>query len=337
LRLSNNRLSKFDAGVFPSLTLLYLDKNCLSMVDGLGRCTHLEVLSLREQTSLQATEPAPVLHIDIGDLKDIRKLFLSSNRLSERILSPSMPALNLQLLDIAACGLDGLPTHFGKSFPNLRVLNLNFNALTELAGMAGMNGLGRLTLVGNRVRRLRTLCQIISKLGRTGRYDHSSLKTIDLRGNPLTVGFYPPAVLGSGNNTKKLESTRKRADSQEGQDENRHTALATFGHCADIALPDLASELSKIDSDPGVEIDDPYTIPPADVEADRKYRTRLDESTRVRRMVLELMLYAGSGGAIRVLDGLQLRPILEDEKAAMDRVWDKLEDLGVLKKKAGVF
>ncbi|KAL1971336.1 hypothetical protein VTN77DRAFT_288 [Rasamsonia byssochlamydoides] len=340
LRLSNNRLRSFDAAIFPHLTLLYLDKNYLSTVNGLEKCSHLEVLSLREQMSLQSTEPASILDIDISAMKDIRKLFLSSNRLSERILSPSVPVLSLQLLDLASCGLNGLPAHFGASFPNLRVLNLNFNALTELRGIKGMNGLGRLTVVGNRVSRLRTLCQVIGRLGRTDRYGHSSLRTIDLRGNPLTVGFYPPPVSGSGrngNNAKTLEFALKSADGHKEQDENRHTALATFGRCADIALPELANEVSKIDIDceSEVEIDDPYTIPPADAEADRKYRSRLDESTRVRRMVVELMIYAGSGGAIRVLDGLELRPILEDEKAEMDRVWNKLEDLGVLKKVGG--
>jgi hypothetical protein len=244
----------------------------------------------------------------------------------------------LQLLDVASCGLKEIPGHFGARFPNLRVLNLNFNALTELGGIAGMNGLGRLTLVGNRVSRLRMLCQVVSKLGKSNDHGYRVLKTIDIRGNPLTVGFYPSPVTGSGrgeSNAKLLEYTRQHA--RKNKKNGEQDALAAIGGGTDIAVTNYANAVHENASELDVEIDDPYTVPPADAEVDQKYRSRLDESTKMKRMVLELMLYAGSGGSIKILDGLELRPILEGEKAEVDRIWDKLEDLGVLKRKVETF
>ncbi|THC98678.1 hypothetical protein EYZ11_001881 [Aspergillus tanneri] len=86
--------------------------------------------------------------------------------------------------------------------------------------------------------------------------------------------------------------------------------------------------IPKKDSD----IDDPYTLPPSDPEADQKYVSLLDEPTRLRRRVFELMLYVGTGGSIKFLDGLELRPTFEGG-SDMDHAWTKLEKLGVLKKK----
>jgi protein NUD1 len=334
LKLSNNRLLAFDVDGFPSLRLLYLDKNCLSTIDGLDKCHHLETLSVREQAPLQVDDgAASYFDIDLNALKDIRKLFLSSNRLAERVLSPSRPLLTLQLLDAASCALPSLPSHFGTTFPNLRVLNLNFNALSSVEALAGMNGLSRLTLVGNRIGKLRKFCQVLNRLGRTGTSGPSSVKTVDLRGNPLTVGFYPPPISGSGRgggNNKPLESN---PDAERGvQSEQRSTALASFGHCVDIAGPEDLFDCDKIEGWNDMEIDDPYTVPPADMEADQKYLSSLDESTKLRRMAVELMLYTGTGGAIQVLDGLALRSVLERGGTDVDRVWGKLEELGVLKK-----
>ena len=49
--------------------------------------------------------------------------------------------------------------------------------------------------------------------------------------------------------------------------------------------------------------------------------------------LFELMLFVGTGGSVKLLDGLELRPALE-EGSDMDVAWSKLEKLGVLKKKA---
>lgn len=338
LKLSDNCISALDISSFPSLTLLYVDKNSLSTISGIGKCHQLEILSAREQSFPQADEPLS-LDLDLGLLKDVRKVFLSSNRLSPRTLSPSLPLRSVQLLDIASCALPGLPEDFATNFPNVKVLNLNFNALTDAGGIVGMKCLGRLTLVGNRFTRLRRLCQVLGRVGKGSSGGRSSLKTIDLRGNPLTIGFYPPALSGSGRSEasrpKELKEKEEPERREKGLDEDGFTARANLGGHEDIArvVPwrENGGELEQ-----SLEIDDPYTLPPADAEADRKYVARLDESTKLRRRVVELMLYAATGGTVKVLDGLELQPSIGEEgpeDADMNRVWNRLEELGVLKKK----
>ncbi|GAD99037.1 hypothetical protein AOR_1_1896144 [Paecilomyces variotii No. 5] len=336
LKLSDNRISALDVSSFPSLRLLYVDRNSLSTVAGIGKCHELEILSAREQSFQKGDDPLS-LDLDLGLLKDVRKVFLSSNRLSPRTLSPSLPMRSVQLLDLASCALPSLPEDFAINFPNVKVLNLNFNALSDAGGIVGMKCLGRLTLVGNRFTRLRRLCQVLAHVGKAPSGNRSSLKRIDLRGNPLTVGFYPPALSGSGrSDAGKLKDKEEPVRKEKGLDEDGFTARANLGGHEDVArvVPwiENGGELEQ-----SHEIDDPYTLPPADVEADRKYVARLDESTKLRRRVVELMLYAATGGAVKVLDGLELRSSIGEEvsesNSDVSRVWSRLEELGVLKKK----
>lgn len=337
LKVSSNRLSTFDASYYPRLQLLYLDNNYLTTVSGLSGCSGIEVFSVREQFAGQSPELGASLDIDLSPLSDTRKIFLSSNRLSDRTLAPSVPMLALQLLDIASCGIQVLPNHLGKNFPNLRVLNLNFNSVGDLGAIAHMKGLSRLTVAGNRISRLRMLCQVVSSIGRSSQHDYSSLRTIDLRNNPLTVGFHPPPVSGSGRadtHMKMLEDKLQRAHKRQNRIESGGGLLPiTSDETGDQAVVDYKAGVNSRERVADVEIDDPYTLPPADAEADHKYRSRLDGSTKAKRMAVEVMLYAGTGGSVRVLDGLDLRPILESERTEVDRVWSKLEQLGVFSRK----
>lgn len=319
---------------FPALSLLYLDQNRLSRISGLENCHNLEVLSMREQSQSVESGARIALDVDLGAVKDIRKVFLSSNQLSPRCLSPSSPLLRLQLLDLAACTLPSLPSEFAASFPNLKVLNMNFNSLNELEPLVGMNCLSRLTMVGNRLSRLRRVCQILSRLGRTGRNSPCSLQKLDIRGNPLTVGFYPPAVTGSGkpDDRKKIKGHEQTLAPQQKDRQDLSDALADLNENDHIPQAVTWEEGAKFEMD--VEINDPFTLPRADPQADEKYLGHLDRPTRLRRKVLELLLYAGTSGSLHTLDGLELRPSLGNHASDMGQAWDKLEELGVLRRKA---
>ncbi|KAL4773133.1 hypothetical protein BDW60DRAFT_206435 [Aspergillus nidulans var. acristatus] len=327
LRVSNNRLRSLNVGLFPALTLLYADQNCLSTILGLDQNHGLEVLSVREQEIPDGES----LDLDLGLLKDIRKVFLSSNKLSPQTLSPSAPLLSLQLLDVATCSLKALPIDFATKFPNIRVLNLNFNSLEGVNELLGMNCLSRLTVAGNSISRLRRICQVLSRIGRTSKSSTCTLQKVDIRHNPLTVRFYPPALTGSGKpQPQKLISNEGRRSGH--------------SHGLDLDLPlmeqlEREGQLLQVNGEDGEdtahadpEIDDPYTLPPADLLLDQKYLAHLDQATRLKRRVFELMLYAGTGGAIKVLDGLDFRPVLEPG-SDMNQAWARLERLGVLKKK----
>ncbi|RAL12961.1 uncharacterized protein BO97DRAFT_389431 [Aspergillus homomorphus CBS 101889] len=330
LKVSNNVLRSIDISMFPSLTLLYADQNFLSTISGLGTCRSLEVLSARDQMS---GSNGGLFEVDLGLTQDIRKVFLSSNRLAPRCLAPSNALLSLQLLDIASCSLQVLPEDFASSFPNVAVLNLNFNSLQGVNELVGMKCLSRLAIAGNNITRLRRLCQVLGRIGRTNRGKLCSLQKIDTRGNPLTLRFYPTAVIDSGKaTTKKLKAKEDRPQrTQAGLD--IPSALAEFRDDFDTDHLTVAREDDKSDDSKEVEVHDPYTLPLADPLADQKHLSHLDESTRLRRSVFELMLYAGSGGSIKILDGLELRPSLE-EGSDMNRAWARLEKLGVLKRKA---
>ncbi|PLB47545.1 hypothetical protein P170DRAFT_385316 [Aspergillus steynii IBT 23096] len=333
LKLSNNRLHTLDASFFPSLTLLYVDQNFLTTVSELGQCHSLDVFSAREQM-ISNDQNAGFFDVDLGLVKDIRKVFLSSNKLSLQTLSPSVPLLSLQLLDAASCNIQGLPMDFALNFPNVKVLNLNFNSLSSINELVGVNCLSRLTLAGNCLTRLRRLCQVLSRVGRTNKRKVSTLQKLDIRGNPLTLRFYPHPVRGNGRpeSPRKLRATETHVAQSDNVGLDLPSVLADFGRHGEM----IHSAIGEDDDDvpeKDIEIDDPYTLPLADFQADQKYLAHLDEPTRLRRRVFELMLFVGTGGSVKLLDGLELRPALE-EGSDMDVAWTKLEKLGVLKKKA---
>ncbi|KAL2830541.1 hypothetical protein BDW59DRAFT_18385 [Aspergillus cavernicola] len=325
-KLSDNRLRKLDVGLFPSLTLLYVDQNCLSTISGLWQTQDLEVLSARDQ-AIPDNHNDGYFTLDLGTMKDIRKVFLSSNKLPPETLSPSKPLLSLQLLDLASCQLGDLPPDFSTKFPNVKVLNLNFNSLLGVNELIGMNCLSRLTVAGNSISRLRRLCQVLSRIGRTHKTKTCSLQKVDIRGNPLTVRFYPPALTGSGKQpTQKLMATEKVSAGKYGVE-------LDMSLMAQLERDGQLLPLGEENDEANHEINDPYTLPPADPLMDQKHLARLDQATRLKRRVFELMLYAGTGGALKSLDGLDFRPVLEPD-SDMNQAWTRLEQLGVLKKKA---
>ncbi|KAJ5813058.1 hypothetical protein N7447_010081 [Penicillium robsamsonii] len=333
LKLSENKLETLDTRAFPSVSLLYLDQNHLSTVTGLEVCHNLEVLSLREQTPSKEKDLEHRLDIDLGLVKDVRKVFLSSNKLSRQSVCPSAPLLRLQLLDLAACTLKILPNDFALSFPNLKVLNLNFNSVDDVEPLVGMNCLARLMIVGNRLSRMRRVCQILSRLGKTGKGTACSLRKLDLRGNPLTIGFYPPAVTGNGNaDRRKLKPQDQVVVRHQETHRDLSDALTELRNVDQISHRATMGDEPQTDRD--IEVNDPYTVPLADPQADVKYVRHLDQATRLRRRVLELLLYAGTSGSLHTLDGLDLRPSLGDESSDMNKAWDRLEHLGVLRRKA---
>lgn len=286
LDVSENRLSFIDLAEVPHLKNVKLDKNSLASIESLRRLRHLETLSWREQTLVPAYGLSEVQY---QHCHDVRNLYLSGNTIST--FTTSTAFLNLQSLELASTGLQNLSPDFGLRCPNLRELNLNYNAVRDLRPLLGIMKLQRLSLVGNRVSRLRRTAAVIDRLG-------EELLGIDLRNNPLTTGFYIP---------QELSRTEKRL------------------------VPRVASQRSM---DDGIDSEEQaakaYSLAPLDKEADSASRERLDEDTKLRRRVYE-MLIVNACKTLQQLDGLEVDREMVGRK---DDVWERLVELGVLKEKS---
>ncbi|KAF2276170.1 uncharacterized protein EI97DRAFT_467401 [Westerdykella ornata] len=182
LRLCRNGMRTLDIGHYcPRLESLYVDGNHLPHIPGLERLRCLRTFSAREQ----AVEDGSANGSYVGDLlknHDVRNLYLSVNPI--RGLELSQHLLNLQRLELSSMGLEELPIEFGQLAPNLRSINLNFNSLKDLRPLLNIKRLTELFVAGNKLTRLRTNLAVLGKL--------TTLTTLDLRDNPLTLRFYPP-------------------------------------------------------------------------------------------------------------------------------------------------
>ncbi|KAK5017080.1 Protein nud1, partial [Cryomyces antarcticus] len=188
----------------------------------------------------------------------------------------------LKNLELASCGLQILPADFAQQVPGLRYLNLNFNALQDLRSLLNITNLQDLHLAGNRLSRLRKSMAVLSRM--------KELRVVDMRGNPYTVGFYPPT------SEMRLVSTKL--------DQNDDTSETREG------LPR-----------------DPYLLPPANTEENKRYWQRLDEDTKLRRRVYELLLADFCRG-LKTVDGLDWD---RGKVQVKDGTWQRLMELGLVK------
>lgn len=181
LCMSQNELAEIDLLAFPKLRRLNIDSNMITQVHGLTDAENLSVLSARDQRAA-----SDLVNIILNTRHECVELYLSSNPIPEHGLRlPESPNFTLRCLELSSCGLQSLPLGFGDTFPNLRVLNLNFNAISDLSSLQGSIKLGHLLLARNRIKRMRRTCLTLSRL--------QALRRIDLRDNPLTIGFYAPS------------------------------------------------------------------------------------------------------------------------------------------------
>ena len=285
LNLSYNRLAFIDLAELPNLKVLNLDKNSIAALEGLRNLKSLETVSWREQTLISAYGFSEVQY---QHCYEVRNLYLSGNRLST--FAPSRAFLNLHHLELASTGLRILSSDFGVKCPNLRTININYNAIRDLQPLLGIVKLERLFLAGNRLSKLRRTIRILQRLGTT-------LLEVDLRNNPLTVGFHTPQEPAREENRVAL------------QRRNRHT--------------------NNEDQDPESKRIDAFLLPALNKEMDNTLRERLDEDTKLRRRVHELLI-AHACPQLERLDGLHLDMRTVKKK---DGVWERLVELGIVNEK----
>ncbi|PWZ00553.1 hypothetical protein BCV70DRAFT_199825 [Testicularia cyperi] len=212
LRVSGNvQLSHLDVGPALRLRTLYADYCDLSRIENLHLLQHLDNLSMRQQAEAAIVWPA-------DQLRDVRRLFLSGNafpagissssggnlggsavpgkdEMSDRLigtgvgpaLSHPLRFLNLVYLELAACQLTTLPQDLAEMAPNLRSLNLDHNLISTLPELGAMQRLKRLSVVGCRIKKSKSIIRAVRGL--------AELQVLDARTNPCTLGLYAPLVV----------------------------------------------------------------------------------------------------------------------------------------------
>ncbi|KAI9456147.1 hypothetical protein F5148DRAFT_984525 [Russula earlei] len=186
LRLSANRLKCLDAGHFPNLRMLYVDNNALTELKRANRLVRLENLSLRNQGGNE-------LSLLIREVRDVKRLYLSGNALPADFLSE--PCYNLIYLEIAACRLSKLPTHFSALVPNLRVLNLNYNFLDDVKSLEGLRRLNKLTIIGSRLKGTKGIIKVLRGCPEVEMVDFRYVLFPGFSMNPCTLGWYLPLLV----------------------------------------------------------------------------------------------------------------------------------------------
>lgn len=178
LRASNNRLQTLNVAPFGNVRTLYVDNNSLpGLVKG-ERLGKLENLSMRNQSCRD-------FHLPTRQFRDVKRLYLSGNKLKSDFIDE--PCYNLIYLEAAACRLAELPHGLGRLVPNLRVLNLNYNFLEDVAGLEGLTRMNRLTLIGSRLKGTKPLIRVLQRM--------PELEMLDVRMNPCTLGWYLPLLV----------------------------------------------------------------------------------------------------------------------------------------------
>lgn len=121
----------------------------------------------------------------------------------------------------------------------------------------------------------------------------ANLETLDLRDNPFTVGFYAKTV-----EQRLVKTEMNPSDADE------------------------ANEKSE-------EVEDcAFTLPPQAPLGDQTYFSRLDDGTKLRRRVYE-MLIASSCKVVVEFDG---KPFCKRDALVKDEIWERLVHLGVVRK-----
>lgn len=314
LDLRHNKLASLSLNErFPNLERVDLDNNSLNAsTTDLSQLKHLKAVSLRSQ-SVTRDSPKETTALVPTSLPDVSNLYLSLNPLP-KLLHPDF--MSLHHLELAGCGLTTLPTSFGLSAPNLRFLNLNYNALKDVRPLLNIKRLSVLLLAGNRLSRLRKTVAVLAKL--------EKIEVLDCRDNPFTVGFYNSHA-AAGDLVPKTTATRPPSP-----EPTKALTTAPSKSPSKRSKPVQANPQRPAATTLQSQLQATPFSPPwhSDRAHDAAYLQRLDDDTKLRRRVYEMLLATSCSG-LKLLDGMAW-----SRKCVMvkDVVWERLMALGVLKR-----
>jgi len=315
LNLDNNKLTEFppdDVAIqsYSNLRTLKLRNNNLHFLMSSQFMPALERLYVDNNRlrTILGVKNLKNLHIVSMRSQNLSFHSTSTNSMGERslVLSSDMP--DCRALCLSANAFDSL-SHFPHLL-SLRTLELASAGVDTLPADFGQKlaNLRTLNLNFNALKDLRPLLNIrnlerlylagnrLSRLRKNAAVlaKLDGLMDVDLRDNPFSIGFYPRGV-----------DTRA------------------------LTIHNFSSPNGFVDGGEDTEDVEQFTLPPADKEADAQYLARLDEDTKLRRRVYEMLL-ASSCGRLRTLDGMAF-----DKKSVMvkDKIWERLLALGVVRRR----
>ncbi|KAI8372452.1 hypothetical protein BD560DRAFT_328578 [Blakeslea trispora] len=152
LQLSFNRLKSFDMALFPDLRILYLDDNQIQRIIGIVSTVLLHSFSIRDQ----GNQP---IEYNVQCLRGTQKLYLSGSPFQN--IRQMVDFYSLEYLELCSAGLEQLPSDFSKHVPNLSVLNLSMNRLTDIRPLRKLRYLKRLVLIDNCLISLNEVIQVV--------------------------------------------------------------------------------------------------------------------------------------------------------------------------------
>ena len=221
---ADNKLEKLEDDIFPDLTSAELAD--AEGADHNGLLRGLEGLDLHNNLLRD-------LPVGFRRLQKLRSLNLSGNKLGEQALDIICQVGNsLTDLRMSKNELSGiLPHHFGK-LPNLQVLHLHGNDISELPeGLQQLAHLRILNLAQNR------LSSISSEL-----LAHSTLVDLNLSGNRLSGVLFPPHIKSASQSLKLLDVSHNTLEAVAAADITLVNVQVLNLHGNRIkSLPDLSS------------------------------------------------------------------------------------------------
>ena len=297
LNLACNLISIVQLAPFPMLSALCADSNTVTKIKGIADHECMQALSLRNQKGV------PDFSSNLNDFRRVKHLWLSGTSLQPE-LPMTKPFVDLHSLDISFTGVQSLPSRFGKLAPNLRKLNVNMNGLKDLKPLRGILSLRGLQVRGNRIGRLRSVLRILGDLQSNSGH---CLEELDLRDNPVTFGFYPNP------------RTMTRLHDADGKQLVRADEYQTCAKSVGMGQENWLERRTAQTQQHTAEID---------TEEDAIHLERLDEDTRFRRRVYELLL-AARCKRLKWVDGMTLDL---DRIKRRDDIWAKLMEYKVVEK-----
>lgn len=237
--LLHNKLTAIDAGLIPNVRSLKLDGNRISTIHRADRFSSLEVLGLNDQNGTN------IAGIEFEKMPGLRHLQIADNVLTS--LDRLGECSALEVLDVSSCSLRGeLSKAFTKNVPNLRLLNLAHNKLTNISNIKHLQRLRRLILFGNNLSDFSSIMRAVRACSR--------LEVLDLRENPVTEMYYAqlPSQLSSSFGVDRQASAERTKEEEKWmrQDDQYKRTLADTDFvrrlCYRATLVDLLSQTIRI-------------------------------------------------------------------------------------------